>query len=200
MDNYIEFLCERMGEIGSGVPDALRIYKYGRDRFLADDLLKAKKAEVLNYILHSSVIPSECTLADTVVFGYGGIGVILHNSTVIGAGAVIGSNVTIGGGGARGIYWINDVGQRVYAPRIGDNVYIATGAKVLGGIEVGQLSIIGANCVLRDSVPPLSVVAGVPGRIINRITADNCLNYKSTFYGLREVSDIEFIGMILNLS
>lgn len=200
MDKYIEFLCERLGEINSGVPDALRIYKYGRSRLLAGDLASAKKAEVLNYLLHNSVIPCEARLADDVIFGYGGIGIVLHNSVMIGSGSVIGSNVTVGGGGARGSYWLDDNERKNYAPRIHDYVYISTGAKVLGGIDVGRLSIIGANSVVRATVPPLSVVAGVPGRIINKITIDNCLGYKSNFYTLRDVSNAEFFAMVANSS
>lgn len=195
-DSYIAYLGEKLGELGSGIPDALRIYKHGRACLLAGDTVGSKKAEVLNYLLHSSVVPSQASLADDVVFGYGGIGVVLHASVAVGSGVVIGSNVTLGGGAARGSHWIDEAGRRVYAPRIHDNVYIATGAKVLGGIEVGALSVIGANSVVITSVSPLSVVAGVPSRIVNRITVDNCLDYKSTFYTLRGLSDKRFKEMV----
>lgn len=39
-------------------------------------------------------------------------------------------------------------------PTIEDNVKIFAGAKVLGGITVGEGSIIGANAVITKSVPP----------------------------------------------
>ena len=51
-------------------------------------------------------------------------------------------------------------------PRLGDNVYIATGAKILGDIDIGDYVIIGANAVVIHSIPSGSVVAGVPARII----------------------------------
>jgi len=196
MDSYIAYLCEKLGEIGSGVPDALRIYKHGRACLFAGDAAAAKKAEVLNYLLHSSVIPSEAKLADDIVFGYGGIGVVLHGSVDVGSGSVIGSNVTLGGGAARGVFWIDEEGRRIYAPRIHEHVYVSTGAKVLGGIEVGAFSVIGANSVVISGVPPLTVVAGVPGRIVKRITVDNCLGYKSNFYTLRDVPDELFKDMV----
>ncbi|MEI6029340.1 MAG: hypothetical protein WCT47_21915 [Betaproteobacteria bacterium] len=198
MDSYIAYLCDKLGEIGSGVPDALRIYKHGRACLLAGDSVAAKKAEVLNYLLHSSVIPSECRLADDVVFGYGGIGIILHSS--VGSGVVIGSNVTLGGGGAKGRYWTDSDGRSVYAPRIHDHVYIATGAKILGGVEVGSLSVVGANSVVISDFPPLSVVAGAPARIVRRISVDNCLRYKSEFYTLRGVADEQFKAMVTALA
>jgi serine O-acetyltransferase len=200
MDSYIAHLCDKLGELGSGIPDALRIYKHGRACLLAGDRGAAKKAEVLNYLLHSSVIPSECRLADDVVFGYGGIGIILHANVSVGSGVVIGSNVTLGGGGAKGRHWTDPEGRRVYAPRINDHVYIATGAKVLGGVEVGSLSVIGANSVVISDFPPLSVVVGAPARTVRRISIDNCMRYKSEFYTLRGISDEQFVDMVAALS
>lgn len=196
MDSYIDYLCLKLGEVATGVPDALRVYKHGRYCFLNDDLSGAKKAEVLNYLLHNSVIPSEADLADDVIFGYGGVGVILHNKSVIGRGVMIGSNVTVGGGGARGTFWLDEKSNKCYAPKIKDYVNISTGAKILGGIVVGEFSIVGANSVVRTNVPPLSVVAGVPSRVVNQITIDNCLNYKSNYYALRDVENDQFIDMI----
>lgn len=57
------------------------------------------------------------------------------------------------------------------SPVIGNNVYICTGAKVLGEIVVGENSIIGANAVVIESVPDNSVAAGVPAKIIRTISS-----------------------------
>jgi len=51
-------------------------------------------------------------------------------------------------------------------PTIGDNVEIKCGAKVIGGITVGDDVIIGANAVVVKDIPPHSIVVGVPARII----------------------------------
>jgi serine O-acetyltransferase len=53
-------------------------------------------------------------------------------------------------------------------PTIGDRVVIGAGAKILGAIEVGADSRIGANAVVVKSVPTNSVVVGVPGQIVRR--------------------------------
>ena len=45
---------------------------------------------------------------------------------------------------------------------------IGAGAKVLGAIEIGADSRIGANAVVVKSVPENSVVVGVPGQIVRR--------------------------------
>jgi serine O-acetyltransferase len=53
-------------------------------------------------------------------------------------------------------------------PTVGNRVTIGAGAKVLGAITIGDDSRIGANAVVVKSVPPNSVVVGVPGQIIAR--------------------------------
>lgn len=49
---------------------------------------------------------------------------------------------------------------------IGDNVWIGAGATILPGVEIGDGSVIAAGAVLTRSVPPGSVAAGVPARIL----------------------------------
>jgi len=54
-----------------------------------------------------------------------------------------------------------------YGPMVlGANAWIGVGATLLGGIEVGFGSIVAAGSLLRMSVPPLSLVAGNPARVV----------------------------------
>ncbi len=55
------------------------------------------------------------------------------------------------------------------APVIGDNVEVCCGAKVIGGITIGDNVLIGANAVVVKDVPSNCVVAGVPARIIKHL-------------------------------
>lgn len=75
--------------------------------------------------------------------------------------------------------WINQqvtVGHKGnLSPVIGDNVRISCGAKVLGGVTIGNNVIIGANAVVVKDVPDNCIVAGVPAKIIRYIT-ENDLN------------------------
>jgi serine O-acetyltransferase len=82
---------------------------------------------------------------------------------VVGETAVVGDNcsflhaVTLGGSG-------KESGDR--HPKIGDNVLIGAGAKVLGNIRVGRCSRIAAGSVVLNEVPNNTTVAGVPAKVI----------------------------------
>lgn len=54
-------------------------------------------------------------------------------------------------------------------PIIGDNVVVCCGAKIIGGVKVGNNVIIGANAVVCKDIPDNVVVAGVPAKIIKYI-------------------------------
>ena len=57
---------------------------------------------------------------------------------------------------------------REQKPIIEDRVDIGAGVVILGSIRVGHDSVIGANAVVVDDVPPYSVAVGVPARVIKR--------------------------------
>ena len=60
------------------------------------------------------------------------------------------------------------IGHIPGTPKIGDNVDIYVGARVLGGVDIGSGSMIGANSVVTKNVPPQSVVLAAPSQIIPR--------------------------------
>lgn len=51
-------------------------------------------------------------------------------------------------------------------PDIGDNVFIGAGARVLGGIKLGDGAVIGANAVVIHDVPAGATVVGIPARVV----------------------------------
>ena len=114
-----------------------------------------KIANLLIRLVHNCAIYSETEIGKGSIFGYGGIGVVIHKRSVIGKNCVIGSGVTLGG-----------KSNSENVPVIGDNCYIATGAKILGDVKVGNNCVVGANAVVVKDVPDNCVVAGVPAKVI----------------------------------
>lgn len=94
-----------------------------------------------------------------------GQGLMLDHATglVVGETAVVGDNcsflhaVTLGGSG-------KETGDR--HPKIGANVMIGAGAKILGNITVGDCARIAAGSVVLADVPRNKTVAGVPARVV----------------------------------
>jgi serine O-acetyltransferase len=86
-----------------------------------------------------------------------GMGIVIGETCEIGDNVSVFQGVTLGGTG-------KEKGKR--HPTIKDNVLIATGAKVLGSITVGENSKIGAGSVVLKEVPPNSTVVGIPGKVV----------------------------------
>lgn len=59
------------------------------------------------------------------------------------------------------------------APRIGNGVYIGPGAVIFGDVYVGSGAVIGANSVVTRSVPPNTVVAGVPAKVMRPVGTES---------------------------
>lgn len=86
-----------------------------------------------------------------------GMGVVIGETCEIGNNVTVFQGVTLGGTG-------KEKGKR--HPTILDNALIATGAKVLGSITIGENSKIGAGSVVLRDVPSNSTVVGIPGRVV----------------------------------
>lgn len=86
-----------------------------------------------------------------------GMGVVIGETCEIGNDVTIYQGVTLGGTG-------KEKGKR--HPTLHDNVLVATGAKVLGSITIGENSKIGAGSVVLKEVPPNATVVGIPGKVV----------------------------------
>jgi serine O-acetyltransferase len=84
--------------------------------------------------------------------------IIIHCDTKIGDYCTLSHGVTIGLAGR---------GDQLGVPTIGDRVYIAPGAKVVGAISIGNDVAIGANAVVLKDLPPKAVAVGVPAKVIS---------------------------------
>lgn len=93
-----------------------------------------------------------------------GFAIVHYGLTVIHQNAKLGKNCRVHEG-----VTIGSNASSQHAPIIGDNVYIASGAKVIGDIKIADDVVIGAGAVVVKSVfEPGVTVAGVPAKIISR--------------------------------
>jgi serine O-acetyltransferase len=85
-------------------------------------------------------------------------GVVIGETAVVEDDVSIMHGVTLGGTGKEG-------GDR--HPKIRRGVLLSMGAKILGNIEVGEYSRVGASSVVLKSVPPGCTAVGVPAKLVN---------------------------------
>lgn len=86
-----------------------------------------------------------------------GMGVVIGETAEIGDDVMLYQGVTLGGTSTKRI-------KR--HPTLRDRVTVGAGAKVIGGIEIGENARIGAGSVVVTNVPPNATVVGVPGHIV----------------------------------
>lgn len=144
--------------------------------FVADsaDLIGAVTLEAQVGIWYQVVIRAD---DEPVTIGAGSNiqdGTIIHIDA--GFPTIIGRGVTVG---HRAI---------VHGARIADHVMISMGAIVLSGAVIGEHSIIGAGALVKEhmTIPPCSLVVGVPGRIVKTVTEDQIERIHQTADGYVE--------------
>ncbi len=87
-------------------------------------------------------------------------GVVINGQVKGGSNVYIEHQVTIGA-------------EKRLSPRIGNNVFIGAGAKIIGEVTLGDHCRVGANAVVLDDVPPHSTVVGIPARVVRQHAADS---------------------------
>ena len=105
-------------------------------------------------------------------FPHGMKGIFVSGAARIGKNCVIFQQVTIGS------ITLPDARSKG-APVIGDNVYIGSGAKIVGAVNVGNNVRIGANAVVYKDVPDNSVVVSGEQKIIQK---NECLDNRFYSY------------------
>lgn len=107
------------------------------------------------FMFHGSRVPAKTTIGKGTKFTARGMGVIMNGDEVIGNNCQIGHHVKM-------------LRKNPYknCAHIGDNVYISSGAVLMGNVKIGNNVIIGANSVVTKSVPDNCIVGGIPAKII----------------------------------
>ena len=124
------------------------------------------------YLWNFKILSKIMAICNTILFGCdiaraakieGGFYLPHPNGVVIGAHSMIGKNCIIHQGvtlGARGEE------HELANPKLGHSIEIGTGAKILGGITLGNYSRVGANAVLLIDLPIGGIAVGLPAKII----------------------------------
>jgi serine O-acetyltransferase len=135
------------------------LYRSSRAAFLNGLPPLAHLLSYLNQIIFGIEISPRCAIGPGIFFPH-------TSGTVIGA-SKLGRNVTIFQGVTLGATQIDMKYDLALRPEVGDFVVVGAGAKVLGGISLGDNVKVGANAVLLRSVPANATVAGVPAREVH---------------------------------
>lgn len=141
---------------------ALVVYRFGRWVRTFNIPVVSFLLKVIAFLWFKSIeistgisIPASAQIGKGFYIGHFG-SIILHSDVIMGENCSIGPGVLIG---ARGL-------GKQGVPVIGSNVYIGSGAKVLGAIKIGDNVRIGANSVVIEDVPSGTTVVGIPARRI----------------------------------
>ncbi|MDN3493743.1 serine O-acetyltransferase [Winogradskyella bathintestinalis] len=106
------------------------------------------------------------------VFGPG-LSIAHYGTIVVNSAAKIGANCRI-----HVCVNIGATGGQVEAPQIGNNVYIAPGAKIFGNISIPNNTAIGANAVVNKSFEKEhTVIAGIPAKVIGEVEINTIIKH-----------------------
>lgn len=127
-------------------------YFYIRKHYFISRLLLEKCKRKTGIEIH----PGAC-IGKNLFIDHGGC-VIIGETSIIKDNVIIYQGVTIGATGKKVI------GRR--HPIIGNNVFIGSGAKILGNITIGDNVKIGANAVVLKDIPSNVTTVGIPSKIV----------------------------------
>lgn len=135
--------------------NALTIYQLANWMYRRRVPVIPKLLQLLIFFLFNSYLPYQITMGRRCKIGHRGIGVVINKDAKIGNNVLIRAHVTIG-----------KKDPDTPAPKIGNNVILGDGAKIIGDITIGNGVIVGANAVVVKNVEDNMIVGGVPAKVI----------------------------------
>ena len=110
--------------------------------------------QIVNKLINQCVIGIHAEFGPGLVLVHP-VGVVINSRVRGGTGVVIESSVVIGD-------------EKGMSPRLGDDVFIGTGAKIIGGVVIGSGARIGANAVVVKDIPARATAVGIPARVVRQ--------------------------------
>ena len=154
----------KLGKVGEGVyfDKDVDIFRFTKNVELSDYVMIKAGARICACNESAKV-----SIGENTTFGY-------HSHIFASAGIEIGANCMI----APFVYIVDsDHGIKkdqlmneqpnITAPiKIGNDVWIGTGAKILKGVTVGEGAVIAAGALVKDDVEPYKIVGGIPAKVL----------------------------------
>lgn len=94
-------------------------------------------------------------------------GIYIHGHAIVGHDVTFSSTILLGQ---------TNRGAKGGAPVLGNRVYIGVGARVIGAVILGDDTVVGVNAVVTKDVPPMSVVGGIPAKILSSAGSEGYIN------------------------
>jgi serine O-acetyltransferase len=138
---------------------AMAVFRFGQRLESQPSLLRVLLQPIylvlngLVQIMWGIELPRSATIGPGFYIGHFG-GITIAPGVVIGRNCNVSQQITIG---------LSGQGGKAGVPTIGDNVYLAPGARVFGKISIGNNVKIGANAVVYKDIPDNAIVVLEPG-------------------------------------
>lgn len=127
---------------------------WGQGRKVLASALQSRVSEVFGVDIHPAAKTGDEILVDH------GTGVVIGETAIVGNRVSLMQGVTLGGTG-------KETGDR--HPKVAEGVLIGAHATILGNIRIDECVMIAAGSLVLQDVPPHSIVAGVPAKLIGRV-------------------------------
>lgn len=85
--------------------------------------------------------------------------IVIHGDCVIGDDCIIRQGCTLGN---------RYIDRPLDAPKLGNRVNVGAGAKILGGVVIGDDACVGANAVVLNDIAPGETAIGIPAKVLKR--------------------------------
>jgi len=116
-----------------------------------------KNVSINQEVIFDNIYPEMITLEDGCIVS-NGVQIVIHKRDY--------SDYKVGDD-------VNDLGYSITPTRIGKGATIGLGAIVLGGVDIGDGAVVAAGSVVTKNIPPYSMAAGIPAKVIKYFPDEN---------------------------